>query len=261
MSIKYLPPRLFCFALFAGALLCGETARALTPFTPSDIGLLTPYAQFGNSEDESLVTIHGNVGISAGGTLHVFSPSQIYGDVFVDTNATLTDDQANFSNIHGTIHRNQNLAATQNQVFTASAKWDTFTPDQSFSNLNSTQNFTNNVAGTALVVDITNLSLNNANITFSGMGYLVLNVSGSFTLQGTAGILANGGTSPSHIFINYTGTSTLTTKVGDTIDGYLLVTKASATLDGGFVGGIYSGKGKVTLMSGATVSSPPVISQ
>jgi hypothetical protein len=73
---------------------------------------------------------------------------------------------------------------------------------------------------------------------FSGAGFLVLYVSGSFNLQGTAGILDN---NPSHVFINYTGASALQTKVGDTVDGFLFIPIANATLDSTFFGGLYGG--------------------
>lgn len=57
-------------------------------------------------------------------------------------------------------------------------------------------------------------------------------------LQGTAGILDN---NPSHVFINYTGASALQTKVGDTVDRFLFIPTASATLDSTFFGGFYGG--------------------
>jgi hypothetical protein len=79
---------------------------------------------------------------------------------------------------------------------------------------------------------------------------LVLNVSGSLSLVGTASILA---TNPSNVFINYTGTGAVNTHVGDTIDGFTFIPNGSATLDGGFVGGLYGGNGEITLMSGATL--------
>jgi hypothetical protein len=67
---------------------------------------------------------------------------------------------------------------------------------------------------------------------------LVLYISGSFNLQGTAGILDN---NPSHVFINYTGSSVLQTKAGDTVDGFLILPTANATLDSTFFGGLCGG--------------------
>lgn len=81
----------------------------------------------------------------------------------------------------------------------------------------------------------------------------MLYVSGSFNLQGTAGILDR---NPSHVFINYTGASALQTKVGDTVEGFLFIPIANATLDSTFFGGLYAGNGTITLMSGAGVASP-----
>ena len=80
----------------------------------------------------------------------------------------------------------------------------------------------------------------------SGAGDLVLNVTGSFNLGGTTGILTS---DPSHVFINYTGSSGLQTNVANTVDGYLFVPTAKANLAGTFFGGLYTGTGLVTLTS------------
>jgi hypothetical protein len=80
----------------------------------------------------------------------------------------------------------------------------------------------------------------------------VLNVSGSFSLGGPGGIID---TNASHVFVNYIGTSALQTHVGNTIDGYLFIPNANATLDGTFFGGLYAGTGTITLRSGAKMGS------
>jgi hypothetical protein len=238
-------------AALAVAMLGSGTAKAVPSSSLPDVSLITAYTEFGNQEAESLVTINGKVGVSSGGRLHVMAPSVINGDVAVASGATFQNDKADNTNIHGSILMNQNLTATQNQVASASTAFSALSADQTFSTLNSTQSFTA-PAGTALVVDITNLTLNNANINFSGPGYLVLNVSGSFSLNGSAAILDS---DPTHVFDNYSGSSALQTKVGDTIDGYLLIPTANASLDGTFFGGLYAGTGTITLLSGAKVGS------
>ena len=147
--------------LFLAALclvvLSTMTAKAVTPFTTPD-ALLMHYAQFGNSEDESLVTVNGDVGVSAGGSLHVFSPSVINGDVYIDQNATFTDDKKDYSNIHGNRFYNQNLTAEQNQVLSSSAYLSSLPtdPGETFTNLKTAMSFSNNIANTALVVNIAN---------------------------------------------------------------------------------------------------------
>jgi hypothetical protein len=216
-----------------------------------NVDLLTGYAEFGNQEDESLVTINGNVGVSSNGTLHVFAPSVINGDVYIDAGATFHNDKSDNSNIHGTIFTGLDLSATQDQVFSASSGFSSLAADQSFGTLNSAQNFSA-TAGTAYVVDVGSLSLNNVSINFTGAGYLVLNVTNAFSLGGTAAIVAS---DPTHVFVNYTGTSALQTHVGDSIDGYLFIPSADATLDGTFFGGLYGGEGTISLMSGAVVTN------
>lgn len=100
------------------------------------------------------------------------------------------------------------------------------------------------------------LNLNNQNIQFTGAGYLVINISSSFSLTGTASILALGGADLTHIFINYTGTGTVNTHVGDTVDGYIFDPFANANLDGAYFGGLYGGTNNViTLLSQATITS------
>lgn len=225
-----------------------------------DISLLSSYTEFGNSEVESLVTVNGNVGVSQGGTLNLMGPSAIDGNVYVSTGATFD----HVGTVTGTIYTGQNLTANQQEVFTASSAYTALGsgvnhPDFTFATLNSSQSFSA-AAGQVTVVNVGNLSLNNANINFSGAGYLVINVTGSFSLVGTAGILD---TDPSHVFVNYTGTGSINTHVGDTIDGYVFDPKGSGSLDGTWFGGLYGGDGTITLLSGckltAAPQTPPVV--
>ena len=244
--------------VLALVFFCAFNAKAASTAALPDISLLRPYAEFGNQLDESIAAITGNVGVSAGGNLHVMETAIINGNVFVASGATFQNDRANNSNIAGTITTGQNLTATQNQVFSASSTLSTLSPDLTFSTLDSNQNFSA-PAGTALVVDVTNLNLNGngangANISFSGAGDLVLNVSGSFNLGGTTGILTS---DPSHVFINYTGSSGLQTNVANIVDGNLFIPTANANLAGTFFGGLYTGTGLVTLTSGATLAAVP----
>jgi hypothetical protein len=242
--------------VLALVLFCAFNAKAVTSSVPlSDVSLLTPYAEFGNDLFESLVTINGRVGVSNGGTLTVMGPSVINGNVDVGIGATLTGP----GRINGTITQGLDLSAPQSQVFSASTFFSGLPADQTFSTLNSAQSFTA-APGTTRVVNVTNgLNLNNENISFSGGGDLVLNVGGPFNLVGSASILTS---DPSHVFINYTGTSGVQTHVGDIIDGFLFIPNATGTsnLDGTFLGGLYAGNGRVSLMSNATLTGvTPVI--
>ena len=241
--------------VLALALSFALNAKADPAVDLSQINLLTPYAEFGNNLDESLVTINGNVGVSNGGTLTVMAPVVINGNVDVGTGATLKPG----GTIHGTITTGLNLAPQQAQVFTASSYFSGLAapPSQTFSTISSAESFSA-AAGTTTVVDVTgSVNLNNANISFTGPGDLVLNVGGGISLVGSASILTS---DPSHVFINDTGTAGVNTHVGDTIDGLVFIPNGSATLDGTFNGGLYGGTQTITLMSGATLTTEtPVV--
>jgi hypothetical protein len=234
-----------------GALVVCLCQAFVTEAVPSsalpDISLLSGYTEFGNAEMESLVTINGNVGVSSGGDLNLMAPSTINGNVYVSSGATFQ----HAGTVSGSVFTGQDLAANQSQVFSASTTLGGLAPNYTFATLSTLQNFSA-TAGNVTVVNVGALNLNNVNINFTGSGYLVINVTGSFSMGGTAGILA---ADPTHVFVNYTGTSTLNTHVGDSVDGYLFVPNAAGNLDGTFFGGLYGGDGALTLLSGATLRS------
>ena len=239
---------------FALALCIVPTLAAKADLSISSLPnttLITSYAEFGGGLlDESLVTINGNVGVSSDGTVDLMAPSRINGNVYVNSGATLTGP----GTVHGTVFTHQSLGAVQSQIDSASSVLAGLAPNQTFSTLSTAQAFTVS-AGNVHVVNVGTLNLNNANITLSGGGYLVINVSHGFDLTGTASILAS---NPSHVFINYDGTSgSFNTHVGDTVDGYVFDTTVMATLDGSWDGGLYGAQNEIELLSGATVTSAP----
>ncbi|HTR41893.1 MAG TPA: hypothetical protein VMH87_09785 [Pseudomonadales bacterium] len=138
--------------------------------------------------------------------------------------------------VYDTVFSDPALTSNQGQVLSASSALAALTPDQTIS-ANQTAALAFDVTpGQVEVVDLNGgLNLNNQSITLGGGGILVLNIEGSFSLDGTAGIFGN----PNDIYINYEGNSTITTGIATTIDGLVLDPSASAVLNGNLNRGFY----------------------
>ena len=150
-----------------------------------------------------------------------------------------TDANANFTRltvVNGAVFSDPALVSDQSQVLSASAILAALIPDQTISaNQTAALSFDVN-PGQVEVVDLNGgLNLDNQSITLAGGGGLVLNIEGSFSLDGSAGIFGN----PDDIYINYQGDSTLTTHFADTVDGLVLDPFAPAVLDGNWNRGFY----------------------
>ncbi len=236
------------------SIVCfGSLAQAVPVTELPDIGLLTPYATFGNNYNDSLVTINGNSGISNNGTLALAAPSTINGNLYRGTNST----ESGPGHVTGTTFLNQDLTAAQNQVFTASTALRALTADQTLTNINSSMIFgiVNGIAD-VYVVDVTGTIT--ANVSFIGDpgDYFVLNVNKmALTGSDAIGSLAQA----SNTFVNLYGDGNLGTvaHIGNIIDGTILIPNATSATFHSENGAIYSGTGKITLMSGATVNYAP----
>jgi hypothetical protein len=138
--------------------------------------------------------------------------------------------------VYGTVFSDPALVSSPSQVLLASSALAALTPDQTIT-ANQTAALSYDVnSGQVEVVDLNGgLNLNNQNITLAGGGSLVLNIEGSFSLDGSAGIFGN----PNNIYINFEGNSTLTTGVASTIDGLVLDPFAPAILTGNLNRGFY----------------------
>ncbi len=150
-----------------------------------------------------------------------------------------TDTNANFTRltvVYGTLFSDPALVSNQGQVLSASSALAALTPDQTIS-ADQTAGLSYAVnSGQVEVVDLNGgLNLNNQTITLAGAGSLVLNIEGSFSLDGSAGIFGN----PNNIYINYEGGSTITTGIACTIDGLVLDPSAPAILNGNLNRGFY----------------------
>src|SRR5215469_10759790 len=239
-------------ALITGFCLA-MSAKATIPVTdlPNFDGLPN-FAQLGNQITEHNATVNGNVGVSSGGTLDLDNPGTINGNVFVANGATF--DQV--GTVNGSVFTSQDLSSDQSTVFSASAGLGALPAVQTVSG-DQTSSLSYNVpAGQVEVVDLNGgLDLKHTDdITLTGGGDLVLNISGSFTLQDSASILGN----PADIFINYLGTSAVTSDENNLVDGQIFFPNASADLKSTFFGGIYSGDQNVELLANGTLNAVPL---
>jgi hypothetical protein len=244
-----LRPSLTRVALITGfSLAISAKATIPTSDLPNFDGLPN-FAQLGNQITEHNATVNGNVGVSSGGLLDLDNPGTINGNVFVSSGATF--DQV--GTVNGSVFTGQDLSTDQSAVFSASAGLGALPAVQTVSG-DQTSSLSYNVpVGQVEVVDLNGgLDLKHTDdITLTGGGDLVLNISGSFTLQDSASILGN----PANIFINYLGTSAVTSDENNLVDGQIFFPNAEAELKSTFFGAIYSGDQNVELLANGTLNA------
>jgi hypothetical protein len=239
-------------AVIAGSALAISSKATVPVSDLPSFDNLPNFAQLGNSIDVHNATVNGNVGVSSDGTLDLDTPGTINGNVFEATGATF--DQA--GNLNGSLFTGQNLSTEQSSVFSDSSDLGALPAVQSVAADQTTPLAFVVPAGQVEVVDLNGgLDLKHSDdITLTGGGDLVLNISGTFTLQDAASILGD----PSNIFINYLGTTAVTTKENNVVDGQIFLPSAEADLDSTFFGAIYSGDQNVELMANATLNGVPL---
>lgn len=234
-------PLVACFSL-----AISTRATVLTADLPN-LDSLPNFAEFANQQVDDLATVNGTVGVSFGGMLDLTKPATINGNLDLNTTAKLTQDGV----ITGATLNNQNLSTEESDFISAAAALAALTPDETLTAGQTAALSFNVPAGQVEVVDLVGgLDLNYQNVTLTGGGDLVLNIDKSFTLDGSASIVGN----PSNIFINYEGTTPITTHVADTIDGLVFDADGGGNLDGTWNGSIFGGTGTITLNSGTFIN-------
>ena len=202
--------------------------------------------------NNSLVTIHGNEGVSQGGKLTNMAPSTITGNVYEFASGQYSGP----GHLGGTVITNPALL-TQNDsdALTAATTAAGLPATQTFGNISSNTTVTGN--GALNVIDINgNINLNNASLTLTGTAsdVFVVNVTGTLTCGGTGGLMLGGGVTANHVLYNLTHSgSTVTSHVGNVFFGTLLAPNMSFNLDGTFNGEIIGGGQSIALLSGAQV--------
>lgn len=223
------------------------------------LGTAANYAVFGSAGTEtitnSLVTINGNEGISAGGSIANNAPSIINGNVYESSSGQYSGP----GKLNGSLITNSSLLTTNNTDLTnaLTAMGGLTTNAGTLSGISSAT--TIGAVGTQTVVDVSgNINLNNANLTINGASgdQFIIRVNGGMNMMGTASVLLTGGVTANDVFFDFTGSSgdTISTKVGDTLNGVYIAENESMTLDGSWNGEIIGDEG-ITLMSAATVTA------
>lgn len=209
----------------------------------------------GTRVDLSNTTINGGkVGVGSGGSLNFAAPTTINGTMVVSSGVAYKQT----GTLNGSLVLNADLSSAAADAIQGSIDLAGLTANASFNTINSSQTFQGN--GGVFVISANNINLSSGdNIVLNGTAsdYFVINVTGTFTMDGDAQISVTGSVPSSHVIVNIIGTgSTGTTKVGNRIFGTVLATQRSLTFHG-VTGQVICGGAKVTLMSAAILNFVP----
>lgn len=205
-------------AALAGLLVLASANIGRADFT--GLGSASGFSVLGlnnSTDDFSLVTVNGNVGVDANASLKVMAPSKVNGNIFLDPTATFQNMGTN--NISGSIIT-QSMAGINSDALLASSNDAALTPTQTFGNISSSTTITGN--GGLNVIKVNGSISNTVNLSGGANDIFVLNVTGTATLGGSS-VLGNlsGGVTPNHVLYNFVGASgqTITWHVGNTTPG------------------------------------------
>jgi uncharacterized repeat protein (TIGR01451 family) len=210
----------------------------------------------GTAINNSLVTIHGNEGVSQNGSLTNMAPSTVTGNVYEYASGQYSGP----GTVGGSIIASPTLLAQNDaDALNASAAAKGLAATQTFSTISSPTTVMGN--GSLNVIAI------NGNITASlilkgtANDVFIVNVTGTVTLGGNSELGIGGSVTPNHVLYNFTGSSgTITSHVGNMFYGTLLGPSYSFNLDGSFIGEIIGGGSSIALLSGATVNAGSMVS-
>lgn len=249
--------RWFAAALaLAAACLAGAIAFPASA-APVDLGSAAGFTVLGlpgTHINNSLVTITGNEGIAADGTLTNMAPSTVTGNVY----QAAAGQYSGPGSIGGSLLTDPTfLAQAVADALIASSAAKGLSPTQTLSTVSTPLTLTGN--GGVNVIDITGDLKNSLTLTGSAADYFIVNVSGTLTFGGNAALALAGGVTADHVLYNFTGAGggTITSHVGNTFYGTLLAPDYSFNLDGSFHGRIIGGGSgdALAMLSGATVAN------
>jgi hypothetical protein len=249
---------LFSIVVMLVLSIFAPPATAATYSDLPDLSLVDDFVLFGFKLNLHNVTVNGNVGVLAGGSLALESPSTITGDLSLGAGVT-TSGGGYPGNVNGTIYSPVDLSAVSSQVVTASNQVAALTPDATYTAWTSALTIAS--TGDVNVINVTNVNLNSQSVTFTGGpdDYFLINVFGSFDLGGSGGILAGAGMDPSRMIINIVGTGAkITTKIDNEVNGTMLV--PSRQMEFHSVSGAVYGDGnnlEMKFQSGASIYYDP----
>jgi hypothetical protein len=216
------------------------------------LGSASDYAVLGlagTALDNSLVTINGNEGVSAGGTLTNMAPSTVNGNVYEATWNQLTGP----GKVTGSTYTSfTTMSTADSAAANAASAAEALTHTQTFGAINNATTITGN--GGLNVIAINGTIGNSLTLSGSSSDVFVLLISGDINLNGSESLALGSAVSAANVLYVLTGNDNVTTKVGNTLNGTLLGVNSSFNLDGTFNGEIIGGGKGITLLSGAVVN-------
>ena|ERR1051325_9198566 len=226
------------------------TSIAGIPWGATANGLVIGLA--GTKINNSLVTINGNEYVSQGGSLVNMAPSTINGNVY----EYAAGQYSGPGKLHGSINVNPALL-TQIDVdaLNLASGASALAPTVVLGTISSPTAITGN--GGVNVIDVNGDIKNTLVLNGTANDVFVVNVTGTLTLGGNATLGVSGPVATGNVLYNFTGASgTISTHVGNVVNGTLLAPTYSFNLDGGFNGRIIGGGKSIVMMSGTLVNQP-----
>jgi len=206
----------------------------------------------GTKINNSLVTINGDEYVSQGGSLVNMAPSTINGNVYEYANGQYSGP----GKLHGSIFVNPALLTLVDaDALNAAAAAAAEPPTQMFGNISSPTVV--NGGGGQNVIQINGNITSTLILNGGPSDSFVVNVTGTLTLGGSDTLGLSGGVTTGQVLYNFTGSkATISTHVGNVVNGTLLAPNDDFNLDGRFNGRIIGGGGTIVLMSGTVVNQP-----
>jgi hypothetical protein len=201
----------------------------------------------------SNVFITGNEGVSQGGKLNNMAPSTITGNA-VEYAAGQYSGPGKLGG--SLIIDPSTIGSADSDALAAAAQASALVPTVTFGTISSPQTLTGNGGENVIQVngDIKSTLILNG----TANDVFIVNVTGSVSLGGSTTLGLAGGVTADHVLYNFTGASgSISTHVGNVLNGTLLAPKYSMSLDGVFNGEIIAGGKSITLLSGAKVNGVP----
>ena len=126
-----------------------------------DLGAAKAYAVLGTTGvnvNLSNVTVNGDVGVPPSGKLNFAAASDVFGNIFVDSTATVTMNSGVFHG--GSLITGQNLSQAVADAINASSQADALTATQTFGAITTNTTITGN--GGLNVIDIASINLSSS---------------------------------------------------------------------------------------------------
>jgi hypothetical protein len=214
--------------------------------------------------------VNGDIGIASNGSYSFTSPATFNpvsgvgpGTLYYDSGATGSSSGVPYNAIAAS------LTAAVNSALTASSQAAALTttgsvPGGSINVTRSNQSVTITGSSGVNVIDVTNISLSNGNLTLSGNAsqMFIINVSGQFTANGAASVLLAGGLTANHVLFNLIGGGqdvSLTASSSSQFNGTILAALRNINVQHETVNGGLITQDNIQITSGGVVNAAPYL--